>query len=1717
MFARLICVTVAAVLACSSSVFAQPVCPADCDMDGELTLFDFLCFQNQFASGDPAADCDGDGSLTLFDFLCFQNNFAAGCDEPAFPGDPNPNAPGEKPFAVPGPRGGCAPVEMLEPKVDQWVHGVYPFSGETWQTVVDFRVKGRVLDFVWARRYRSQSDVDSAMGVRWDFSYNIFLEADGIDLVLHDGFGRINTYEAQGDGTWARPEFFRAIRTSPDGSYVIAFANRGEWRFLPLDGSAAEGRISAIVDRNGNTMSFEYDAAGRLETIRDDLNRVYTLSYGADGRLDSICDFTGRCWTYDHYGAGEMGGSPGDLKSVTTAAVVGTPTGNDFPDGKTTTYTYTQDTGDERLDHLLLTVTDASGVTRVANEYAATTSPGDLLYGRLVRQTWGDPGDVIDLVYVDVEPAPENNFAEIHAILNDREGHVKDLFYDGDNRGVLFREYTGLADPDLPTTLTENRPGPPVRGPETEFVTRWSYNDESMPTLVVHPNLNETELTYDDVAVSPLARGNLLERRLLPGPLGGDQLERVESFTYLAGGGGCCGSKFVTSHTDFRGNTTTHEYDAFANRTRTIGREPGVEYDFEYDAFGRMIATVHPSQNGVDRRRDEYAYYADGPARGYRERTIVDAGGLDLTTTHLWTPRGYDAGEVDAEGRRTDHVRNQLDQVVRTLLPQVTLAGTTVRYTRDRIYDGDDNVVRRDVSNIDENGMIEANLVISTTYTYGTLDELLTVAQEIDESTSATTRYSYDANRNRVLIEHPAAVAGSRTGNSERFDYTPRDLVWRHVRGPGTLEKSSTSFSFDGNRQLTFRGEGLEGDSSEYNYRYTGFGDLRSYTDPMKNRRRWTYDANGNAIREFLEGELIDVPGPDGNVILADAAIVFDGENRRLQRRAAHFDRVDRSAVLDGVSITEWTYNGTERPASVTNDNGNTLTLDYDTAYRSIGWTDEKGNRLVKELDGVGNVVANTTIELSDLGSATQAFTSRHAFDAIDRRVTTTDSAGNITRFRYDSRNNLRRSIDPLGNVVRHAYDGRNLRLRTERDMTDTGTGAGSIVSVITTEMEYDLNGHKSADIDDEGNRTTYERDALNRVTRTIRADGTVHSTTYDFRDNAIQTIDSNGSVFDREYDANDRPMRTDITPGPGVSGDLTFLEYAYDGEGRRRLAIDDDSSVEFFYDSLGHNTRETTGDGFTTSRIFDGVGNMVQITYPSGRVLDYAYDNVELLSTIHDGIVDVGQFFYIGKRVERRLNGNGTRVDYTWAGIDGVANPPMDSTSRGIVRTRHTVSSSGAVIEDRLTRRNALQSRTRRVDQRLNRSFDYEFDSAQRLVDSSITQGIVLPITLRETGYELDDNGQRERVTGATALRPGDYFQDATLPEPADDQMNQYTQTSFDERVYDRNGNTTVLDEGAADRLLSFNAANQLVELVDQTTGQTHVYSYDAGGRRTQKVVDATGVAGGPFVTRFLYGGDTLLEERDTFGQPTTFTWCDGSIPMAFHASSPSGSRYAHRDQDGRTHAATDDLGFVIERLEYGDHGEVLDATSLLPVSTSLQASVYLVGSASYFDFESGFLATGSAGGIMTDPRAGVRIDGSIEYAMASATHTPSFDMIDEQWDLVRGQEVIRAGSGWPDLSDIEVMSDAGEIVRIQGCILMVGTSVSECRSQGTQLSGVMEEYFQECCQDVGFNLLGSCLAGTLEGTVGLQDVTDMCEDGVLGGADLNGNGRLFEVETPY
>lgn len=60
----------------------NPDCYADCDDNGVLNIFDYICFGNSFSSPTPggfSADCDCNESLNIFDYICYGNLYALGC------------------------------------------------------------------------------------------------------------------------------------------------------------------------------------------------------------------------------------------------------------------------------------------------------------------------------------------------------------------------------------------------------------------------------------------------------------------------------------------------------------------------------------------------------------------------------------------------------------------------------------------------------------------------------------------------------------------------------------------------------------------------------------------------------------------------------------------------------------------------------------------------------------------------------------------------------------------------------------------------------------------------------------------------------------------------------------------------------------------------------------------------------------------------------------------------------------------------------------------------------------------------------------------------------------------------------------------------------------------------------------------------------------------------------------------------------------------------------------------------------------------------------------------------------------------------------------------------------------------------------------------------------------------------------------------------------
>ena len=266
--------------------------------------------------------------------------------------------------------------------------------------------------------------------------------------------------------------------------------------------------------------------------------------------------------------------------------------------------------------------------------------------------------------------------------------------------------------------------------------------------------------------------------------------------------------------------------------------------------------------------------------------------------------------------------------------------------------------------------------------------------------------------------------------------------------------------------------------------------------------------------------------------------------------------------------------------------------------------------------------------------------------------------------------------------------------------------------------------------------------------------------------------------------------------------------------------------------------------------------------------------------------------------------------------------------------------------VDDRVYRWDGMYDKTRREDQLpgpQQHAYTYDYDSTYRLVGSDPDGPVPA------TGYTLDGVSNRTLVTGGPA--PGPYVLDATAPVPADFQVNQYTETPFDDRGYDENGNLVLIvpqpPQPPGPRTVEYDYRDQMVRHTGP--GGVTTFRYDALGRRFEQV------APGGMTVRYFHDGRQVIEERDGVGA-TLATYVHGfdgqakgarlrangeASPepelLSMQRSAPSPTCvvacYYHTDDAGNVMVVTDATGAVAERYEYGDYGQPVDPGTLLPI----------------------------------------------------------------------------------------------------------------------------------------------------------------------------------------
>ena len=554
--------------------------------------------------------------------------------------------------------------------------------------------------------------------------------------------------------------------------------------------------------------------------------------------------------------------------------------------------------------------------------------------------------------------------------------------------------------------------------------------------------------------------------------------------------------------------------------------------------------------------------------------------------------------------------------------------------------------------------------------------------------------------------------------------------------------------------------------------------------------------------------------------------------------------------------------------------------------------------------DDNSNVTALTEVELSDAGVPPAVFLTTFEYDALDRRTAGIDNVGARSEVAYDSLDLVVRTRDPLGNVVRYGYDGLGRLVRTERDLTSTGTGGGTVVSTQVETRAWDDSSRFVSLTDANGNTTTGAFDSHDRPITTTFADGTSITAQWDVHGNLVQSADATGSVQTVAYDRLGRMLSRNVARGPDVAG-TTAETYRYDGMSRLVRAQDDDSLVTFGNDSLSNVSVESQRHGSGPLRAVtsssDGAGNLTSLTDSSGSSVTYVYDPLDRVKLVLEFGSIVAAYDYAGPdRLVRVTRANGIVTDTSY------------DAARRITRDQDNAASCG--VNQTFTY--SWNLKLSRSDATSGTAHEYGYDSLYRLTRSTRT-ALGLPPSVVE--YTLDAAGNRLFVAGGSDAGP--YTMDATLPEPADFQVHQYTTTPRGPRSYDRSGNAVVLDAGSpSTRTLSYDFRDQVCSVLG--SGVSTEYGIDALGRRVSRSGSS-----GPGI-EWVHGSPGELQQLAGGVPQWTMTYgANAGLERLREAADLNGNGaldtyFLHRDDLGNVVAASDAAGVVVERYDYDDFG---------------------------------------------------------------------------------------------------------------------------------------------------------------------------------------------------
>lgn len=955
------------------------------------------------------------------------------------------------------------------------------------------------------------------------------------------------------------------------------------------------GRRVGYMDRRGNLIEYQYDAANRL---------IATISYNTPLTSTAIATLY-------------SGGNP---TTATLASVRPTANANDIWNwniydsadrliqtiggtGSVTIYAYD---GDDRL----VQTTRYANVIATAMLTGYKTTPPTAI----VLPTADTAHDQVTRFFYD------NSGRKIGAL--DGTGSFTQINYDKAGRAIETVRYANFVSSGLRASgtfaqlVTDLTTTPNTADRHTYLV----YNRKGDVRYTLDANLRPTEYVYDSA-------GNV-----------------IRTIDYGAS---------ITSNTSYSLSYVQGQISTLSLAANAATRVTRHVYDgagrkaFEINAEGYVTAYAFNSVGQITKEtRYAVRYIAtDDPAfSAMQSWATTNANGADRVSRQVFDALGLIAYQVDAEGYVTEHQYDLNDRVKKDIryAAQYTVADGVTKsglagligspagaVTKLYAYDISGNL--SDVTNgegaVTHYEYDAFDRAISIKEAYGTSDEAETqitfdtAGRAISKTTAngtanaATTGYEYDGNGNLVSIWDP-----------KNYPLSPSDPT-----------RKATKREYDANGNIIRETVPLDATTNAVTERaYNAFGQVWKLIDPRLNPGYFYYDKLGRLDLQIdAEGYATQTSYNIGD---QPASVT------RYYTRATNLAQANTRPTLTTNAkdaTTSFTYDKLDRLTRVTDAE------QYLNAVQQMEYAYEEytlnafGDRVVirNRLGGITNNVfyKNGLLKQETLvASATKA-------DGVIQASTITNS------FVYDARGNRTQMVEAVGlleqRTTTYSYD-KNNRLRfvtTDAVHTLNADRTNTTLAALTEERVYDLRGNVIEVIDPAGDRTLTYYDDNDRKIAEVKGIEKIGSTIYGAL--SVRMYDLNGNMISQkiygdkivvpssavrtipapvnasnsretlyDYDKNNRLSQTRYVNIPvgerGSSGYAFGIQQnviygtTYDAAGNVIVQTDARLNKVFsFYDKNGRKIAQVDQENYLTTYDVDSEGNILTETRFANRL----------------------------------------------------------------------------------------------------------------------------------------------------------------------------------------------------------------------------------------------------------------------------------------------------------------------------------------------------------------------------------------------------------------------------------------------------------------------------------------------------------------------------------